>query len=254
LESTRVNEDESLDGLFRNKVRVFQAVRGYRASEDAVILTWFVRPVPHEFILDAGTGCGVIAFGLAVKEPTVHVVGLEIQERMADRAQRGAALNSLKPRVSIVRGDLRQADRFFRPGCFDAVACNPPYHDLSRGRISMQSEKALARHQLMMPCADLFKVSRKLLKPAGRLCLIYPAGGLAQLRKAMQETGFSPRRMVWIHPRREMPPGLVCVEARPEGAPEGCTESSLIIYDEPGIRSARAQAVLAGEEARFENE
>ena len=73
-----VREGESLDGLFRNKVRVIQAARGYRVSEDALILTGFVRPGPDERILDAGTGCGVIAFGLAVREPSVSVAGAAI--------------------------------------------------------------------------------------------------------------------------------------------------------------------------------
>ena len=77
---------ESVDGLLRNKIRVIQALRGHRVSEDALILAWFVNPRPGEFILDAGTGCGVIAFALAVKEPTVEVVGVEIQPALADRA------------------------------------------------------------------------------------------------------------------------------------------------------------------------
>ena len=104
---------ESINGLFRNKVRVIQARRGYRVSEDAIILTWFARPNPGRLILDAGTGCGVIAFGLAVGNPSVRVLGLEIQERLADRAGRGVKLNGLENQVLVVRGDVRNADRFF---------------------------------------------------------------------------------------------------------------------------------------------
>ncbi|MFH0824089.1 MAG: hypothetical protein V2B18_15165, partial [Pseudomonadota bacterium] len=69
----RATDDESIDGLFRNKIKVVQSRRGYRVSEDSLIVTWFVRPGANDLILDAGTGCGVIAFGLAAKWPGVKV-------------------------------------------------------------------------------------------------------------------------------------------------------------------------------------
>ncbi|MEW6350995.1 MAG: methyltransferase [Thermodesulfobacteriota bacterium] len=240
-------DDETLDGLFRNKVRVFQARRGYRVSEDAVILTWFVRPRAGELILDAGTGCGAIAFGLAVCEPTARVVGLEIQAGLADRAGRGRAANDLASRVWIVRGDARQADRLFRPGCFDVVVSNPPYHREGRGNLSAHPEKALARHQLMMPLEDLFRVSRELLSAGGRIAIIYPAAGADHVRQAMNAAGFGLSRMLCIHPHEGTGPGLVCVEACRGYSGRTHTESPLILYDGQGRRTPRAEAVLAGE-------
>lgn len=242
-----VREGESLDGLFRNKVRVIQAARGYRVSEDALILTGFVRPEPDERILDAGTGCGVIAFGLAVREPSVSVVGLEIQEGLCDRAGRGVVLNRLEGKVSVVRGDLRQADLFFRPHCFDVVVCNPPYYEPNRGRLNVLEEKALARHQLLMPSLTLFRVSRRLLHPAGRLALIYPAGRIDQIRQAMIETGFELSRMLWIHPCKGVAPGLVCMEARPREGAVDLIEDSLFLYDSQKLRTRAAEAIMAGE-------
>ncbi len=240
-------DGETLDGLFRGKVKVFQARRGYRVSEDAVILTWFARPKPREFILDAGTGCGAIAFGLAVLEPTTRVVGLEIQAGLADRAGRGRSVNNLESRVWIVRGDARQADRLFRPGSFDAVVSNPPYHRQGRGRLNADPEKALARHQLMMPLEDLFRVSRYLLRPDGRIAIIYPAAGADHIEASMNAAGFGPARMLCIHPHEGTGPGLVCVEAKPGFTGHTHTEKPLLLYDRRGRRTPRAEAVLAGE-------
>lgn len=241
-------QDESVNGLFRNKVRVIQAVRGYRVSEDALILTWFVRPRAGELILDAGTGCGVIAFGLAAREPSVFVVGLEIQQAVADRARRGVMLNKLETHVSIVQGDMRHADAFFRPGLFDAVVSNPPYHEPGRGRISLQTEKAVSRHQLMMPLSDLFRASRTLLRPEGRLSLIYPANAADRIREGMKEAGFKPACMLWIHPYENADPCLLCVEARLEPWAQELKEHSLVLYDGPGRRTLDAATILAGEE------
>lgn len=237
---------ESIDGLFRNKVRVVQAVRGYRVSEDALILTWFSRPKPVEMILDAGTGCGAIAFGLVAAEPSVTVVGLEIQGPLADRAGRGVGLNRMQSSVHIVRGDLRQAHCFFRPGCFDAIVSNPPYHEAGRGRLNLHTEKALARHQVMMPIADLFETSRILLKTSGRLCLIYPAKDMDRITKTAQATGFQQARVLWIQPYAGSDPCLVCVEARL--LPSSCKSAGLVLYERPGQRTAAVEAILAGEQ------
>lgn len=243
-----VNPDESVDGLFRNKVQVIQAKQGYRASEDALILAWFVGIRPGELVLDVGTGSGVIAFGLTIREPTAVAVGLELQESLADRARRGACLNGLDARVSIVRGDARTADRLFRPGRFDAVVCNPPYHRTGQGFVNRTEEKALARHQLMLPCRDLFRIASFLLHECGRLTLIYPAQNLDDMTEPMKDAGFGPSRMLWIQARKESSPGLVCVEAR-LGADFGSpVEEWLILYDDSGRRSPEAAAILNGED------
>jgi tRNA1(Val) A37 N6-methylase TrmN6 len=239
---------ESVNGLFGNKVQVVQALRGYRVSEDAVILTWFACPRPGELVLDAGTGCGAIAFGLAVREPSISVVGLEIQERPSERAAKGVRLNRLSSSVGIVRGDFREADNFFRPNVFDLVVSNPPYHELGRGRISRHEEKALSRHQMMMPLEELFRVSAVLLRTGGRLSLIYPASGTERIRQAMKVTGFEAERMLWIHPHDGAKPSLVCLEARKYSGRLTATEGSLFLYDGSGERTQAAKAILSGED------
>jgi tRNA1Val (adenine37-N6)-methyltransferase len=240
--------NESVDGLLRNKIRVVQAKKGYRVSEDAVILMWFTRPGPGEWVLDAGCGCGVIAFGLASREPSIRVIGLEIQSEPANRAFRGIELNDLESRVFVVRGDLRNADSFFRNRFFGSIVSNPPYHEYGRGKINLQEEKALSRHQMMMPPEDLFRVSAVLLKPGGALTFIYPVPGLDRVRKAMKETGFKPTRMLWIHSHEEAEPGLVCVEAKHSLQDLESFQTRLVLYSAPGIRTPLAEAILAGED------
>lgn len=254
VESLELKQGESVNGLFRNKVWIIQSVRGYRVCEDAIILTWFARPRPNEFILDAGTGAGVIAFGLAVKEPSVVVVGLEIQQDLADRAKRGVHLNDLESRVSIVRGDVRHATSFLKHHSFDLVVSNPPYYQAGKGRTSLEHEKALARHQIMMPLEALFQASVRLLKPAGRISLIYPASGMPQIAQAMKEAGLKPSRVLWIHPQKEQDPSLVCVEARSGEIVLSAKEESLVLYESPGKRSRVAEAILAGESVPSEEE
>lgn len=242
------SETETIDGVFRNKVRIIQALKGYRVSEDALLLTWFTHINDDSLALDAGTGNGVIAFGLARKNKTIICFGIEIQSAPVLRAKRGALINNLEDRVFLIRGDLRQADRLFRPHNFDIVVSNPPYHEYGRGRINRLSEKALSRHQIMMPVTKLFTVSSRLLKQDGHLSLIYPASGMDLIRKTATDTGFKISRVLWIYPRVNVNPSLICVEAKLTKAKVELVESAIELYGPDGIRTPRADSILSGSE------
>lgn len=246
MNGNALSHDESIDGLFRDKVRVIQSRKGYRVSEDALILAWFTRPEPHERFLDAGTGCGVISFGIVIQDPTVSAVGLEIQDGLARRAARSARLNHLEERVWIVRGDVRHADRFFRPGSFDAVVSNPPYHEWGKGKINPEEEKALARHQLMMPPEELFVTASVLLGNEGRICVIYPYTLWERIAEAIHNAGFFISRVLRIYSHKQAEVRLFCAEGVIGDPPKTVEEDNLILYSDSGARSSRAQAILEG--------
>ncbi len=239
--------DESVDGIFGNKVRVIQSRKGYRVSEDAIILTWFARPNPGDRVMDAGTGCGVIAFGMAIRDPSLSVVGVEIQKDLADRAALGAKLNNLDARVFIVQADVTKADLYFRPSSFDFVVCNPPYYEPGRGRINPQHERALCRHQLNMPISGLFSVAQILLRDSGRLNLIYPTAGIERICHAIKGTGFQIARVLWIHPHQQAPPGHLCVELILREPLKETLEGHLYLYDQHHERTSLARSILAGD-------
>jgi tRNA1(Val) A37 N6-methylase TrmN6 len=100
----------------------------------------------------------------------------------------------------------------------------------------------------MMPLSDLFAISRKLLKPDGRLSLIYPTASLDRVQQAMKETGFKLSRMLWIHPYERAPSCLVCIEAGPKLPGRDVVEDSLVLYHGPGRRTSDAEAIMAGED------
>ena len=242
------NENETVDGVFRNKVRIVQARKGYRVSEDAPLLAWFTRLEDNDIILDAGTGNGVIAFCLAKINLTVKSVGLELQAAPILRARKGASINHLEERVFLVRADFRLADRLFRPRSFDVVVSNPPYHEYGRGRINALSEKALSRHQIMMPVTELLRVSSNLLKDGGRISLIYPANGMHLIAKTASDSGFKMSRVLWVYPRVNAKPSLICIEAKQSNVMVDLVESRIELYGPDGLRTEYSEAVFSGSE------
>ena len=63
------------------------------------------------------------------------------QPASADLAKRSVALNGLQDRISIVQGDIREADRIFAAASFDFITCNPPYRTIGSGRVSGKADQ-----------------------------------------------------------------------------------------------------------------
>ena len=57
-------------------------------------------------VMDLGTGTGIIPILLAGKTQASRIIGVEIQEDMADTAKRSVLLNNLEEKVEILAMDF----------------------------------------------------------------------------------------------------------------------------------------------------
>src|SRR5699024_282415 len=104
---------------------IIQSSTVFSYSLDAVLLADFVYvPIRRGNILDMGTGNGVIPLLLS-KRTNASIVGLEIQERLADMAKRSVELNDLTEKINVIVGDLRERKVELGQSYFDVVTCNP---------------------------------------------------------------------------------------------------------------------------------
>ena len=116
-----IKDDERVDDLQRNGYRIIQKKKGFCFGMDAVLLSGFARADAGEKVLDLGTGTGIIPILMEAKTEGEHFTGLEIQEEMAEMADRSVRLNHLEEKVNIVCGDLKEASRLFGAASFDVV-------------------------------------------------------------------------------------------------------------------------------------
>ena len=117
-------------------LRIIQDPARFCFGMDAVLLSAYVQMKKARRGLDLGTGNGIIPILLSDRTDCRHLIGLEIQPASADLAARSVALNSLEERISIVQGDIREADRIFAAASFDFITCNPPYRTVGSGKVS----------------------------------------------------------------------------------------------------------------------
>ena len=134
--SDLVRPGERVDDLQCAGLRIIQDPELFCFGMDAVLLSAYVQMKKARRGLDLGTGNGIIPILLSDRTDCLSLTGLEIQEASADLAKRSVALNSLGDRISIVRGDIREADRIFAAASFDFITCNPPYRQAGSGRIT----------------------------------------------------------------------------------------------------------------------
>jgi tRNA1(Val) A37 N6-methylase TrmN6 len=93
------------------------------------------------------------------------------------------------------------------------VVCNPPYRPARSGRINPDPEKAIARHEILVSLNDILAAASRLLKPKGRLTMVYPAERLADLMVKMRSYELEPKRMQVLYPGPEGEGKLVFMEA-----------------------------------------
>jgi tRNA1Val (adenine37-N6)-methyltransferase len=165
---------------------------------------------PGDVVVDLGAGCGIISLLLLLEKPVAYAIALEIQKNLADQAVRNAALNGVTDRMGVLLADLRQVP-LWQPVA-DVVVCNPPFRRPGSGRVNPDLQRAIARHEIKASLNDVLSAASAVLKPKGRLALIYPAGRLVDLLVRMRAFDVEPKRMQVVYPSMEEESKLVLVE------------------------------------------
>lgn len=197
------------------RLRLIQSKNGYRFSIDAVLVSEFVSTKPGDIVVDLGAGCGVISLLLLLTRDIAYAVGIEIQPDLADQARRNTALNGFSNKMGIVLADIRSLP--LAPCIADVIVCNPPYRRKNSGRVNPDLQRAIARHELKATLDDIVESSERILKPGGKLAIIYPAGRLVDLLVRMRSLGLEPKRARVIYPTIQSESKMVLVEANKGG-------------------------------------
>ncbi|MEW6442868.1 MAG: methyltransferase domain-containing protein [bacterium] len=244
-------EDETIERLLLDKGLILQKRLGYRFSIDALLLAYLVTRSPARprgrgeiRYMDLGCGCGIIPILLAKWECRLHGYGVEIQESVADLAQRNMQLHGLEERIRILCADLKRLPERHTGRCFDWITCNPPYRQLRSGRVNPDPQKAMARHEVTASLADVCGVMARLLRPRGRAFLIYPASRSVELLSRMRHAGLEPRYLRPVYPRPGQSARWVLVRAVAGGKEDLLVDEPLLLEDAHGTRTPEVEAIF----------
>ena len=216
------------------KVQINQNSGGYRYSVEPFLLANWVHPPAGARVLDIGTGCGIIPLLLLTRQKNLEITALEIQPSLAEKAGENAFANGWSDRIRVKLGDFSEIAADFPNESFDWILSNPPYRKKNSGKINPCPEKALARHELAMTLETLVETSARLLKPGGKIALVYPFGRLKEVLKQLRGNLLIPSRVVRVYGHQEAEPKICLVEAVRDEGPSAPEESSLTLYHPDG--------------------
>ena len=194
-------------------LEITQPEKGYRFSIDPILLADQANPSSGDRIADLGTGCGIISLIIAQKNPDVQITGVEIQPSLAAMAGKNVEKNGLTARVSILLKDIGEIVPADLGGLVDLVVTNPPYIHKGCGRINPNSQKAIARHELMLTLDDLLAAAARILTPQGRFMIIFPMERLNEVILEAKRHGLGPSTIRLIHTKMNKPPELFILTA-----------------------------------------
>ena len=231
----KINENERLDDLQRCGYMLIQNSKVFCFGMDAVLLCAFSVVKEGENVLDMCTGNGVIPILLKGRTRGKHFTGIEIQDIIADMAQRSVRYNHLENDVEIIHGDIKEASKLFGGASFDVVTVNPPYMNENHGLKNPDSHKAIARHEIMCTLDDVVSQASKVLKSSGRFYMVHRPQRLVEIITTMKKYSLEPKRIRMVHSFEDTDAVMVLIEGIKGAGSMLKVEKPLIIYKDKGI-------------------
>lgn len=242
-------DDERLDYLLAEDLRIIQSPSVFSFSLDAVLLARFAYvPLKRGKVVDLCTGNGAIPLFLSARTE-VPIIGVELQERLVHMAMRSVSYNNLDDRISILHGDVKEIPAQLGFEKYDVVTCNPPYfpaHELSDKNIS--EHMAIARHELHLTLDESVEAASKLLKQGGKAAFVHRAGRLIDIITAMRANRLEPKRVRLVYPKAGKEANTLLIEGIKDGKPDLKILPPLIVYGEDGEYTEEVRALLYGSE------
>jgi tRNA1Val (adenine37-N6)-methyltransferase len=177
--------DITLDTI--KDISLFQGRKGYRFSVDALLLEDFIMVKNRSRVVELGTGSGIISLLLAQRLKHTKIAAVEIQRSLARCAGKNVKLNKLEDSIEIFHEDIKNLRKVFPPHTFDGAFSNPPFRKIKSGRLSIDRERAVARHEIQVALPDIIKTASYLLKDLGRFFLIYHPFRLIELISLLED-------------------------------------------------------------------
>ncbi|MBX0316898.1 tRNA1(Val) (adenine(37)-N6)-methyltransferase [Planococcus glaciei] len=242
-------DDERLDYLLAEDLRIIQSPSVFSFSLDAVLLARFAYvPLKRGKIVDLCTGNGAIPLFLSARTESA-IVGVELQERLVHMAQRSVAYNGLEEQIQIIEGDVKEIPARLGIEKYDVVTCNPPYfpaHKLSDKNLS--EHMAIARHELHLTLDESVQATSKLLKQGGKAAFVHRSGRLIDIITAMRANRLEPKRVRLVYPKAGKEANTLLIEGIKDGKPDLKILPPLIVYGENGEYTEEVRELLYGNE------
>lgn len=273
-------EDETVEDLQLDGLRMIQGRNLFRFGEDSVLLANFVSgslkksKEAKRTLTDLGCNCGSISLLLSAKLPNMAITGVEITGKASEIFERNIELNRIRDRVSCIHKDWNRLRETLPPGGMDYVVSNPPYtipdpgippepadglkpmnglketagerdrQTIKDARGRAVTDLRIAREEIYSSLDQLLQISSYLLKEGGKAFYIYRASRMVDVLEGMRKHRIEPKLLRIILPFAGKAPTAFLVMGQKGGKPGGFVEERpLVLFDRPSRYTEEAVAM-----------
>lgn len=230
-----LKENERIDDLELNGLKIIQNKDGFCFGMDSVILSDFAKEIRNgSKVLDLGTGTGILGILLSGKTKLKKVYGIEVQKEVAEMASRSISLNNLQDRFEIINDNIKNLEKYFEACTIDAIVTNPPYKKPNSGLTNENKAKLISRHEIEASLEDFIKISAKLLKNSGEFYMVHRPERLVDIMELLRKYKLEPKKLKMVSPNVHKEPNLILIKAVKNGKPFLKLEKNLYIYEGNG--------------------
>lgn len=230
-------EDLQLDNLY-----IYQRSDLYKFTSDAVILSDFAKVKKSDFVVDFGTGSGILPLLIYGKYRPKAIAGIEIQKEMAEMAEKSVEYNNLNDIICIIKGKIQSAHKLLSKHP-DVVVCNPPYRKLSQGQAPKNDCEKIAKFETMISLPEIMESARRNLKIGGRLFMIHSSDRFSEIVAEALRNDISIRRVRFIYAKKNSLAHLVLIEGRNGGKSEMKVLPPLILKNDDNTDSEEIEKI-----------
>ena len=142
-----LNNNERIDDLEYKDLKIIQRKDGFCFGIDSVLLSNYAKDIKRGTVgLDLGTGTGILGILLCGKTDLSKIYGIEVQQEVAEMAQRSIKLNNLENRFEIINKNIKDLESVFDKNSFDFIITNPPYKKMDTGKTNENSKKLIIKN------------------------------------------------------------------------------------------------------------
>jgi tRNA1Val (adenine37-N6)-methyltransferase len=173
-----------------------------KVGTDAVLLGICAKVDNPAYILDIGTGCGVVALVLAQKyDCEIHAI--DIDKHSCIQAKSNFELSRWKNKLTVFHISLQQ----FKPKentYYDLIVSNPPF--FTQGIHPKQNKRVISRHEKTLRLNDIVEFSANNLSENGVFCLILPSNRVVECLEIALEKKLFLSHITIIIPKEHLKP------------------------------------------------
>lgn len=201
MERIEITEHMHESQPFRfKKFDIYQDRCAMKVGTDGVLLGGWAETSGQQYILDIGTGTGLLALMLAQRNPLALIETLEIDEPAFIQSQENFRRSPWSSQITawhIALQDFRQAQ------LFDMIICNPPFYTHSPAMPDSPRKTARIAHALTPE--ELLDCAGAMLKAQGLLQLVLPEREGQNFVAIAQKRGWNLCRRTFVRTKPEKP-------------------------------------------------